>query len=291
MIFQNFSAPHFSFSTFLFLALSLFYDVSAVTRALHTAASGMAAQEENVNAISNNIANVNTTAYKKTRVEFEDLFYQTIKEAGARSQNEGRYSVGVQLGNGAKVSASRKYMSVAGSPQITNRPFDFMVSGEGFFAVSLPNGQIEYTRDGSFNVNAEGILVNGPGYSIFPGLVMPPGTVSVNVSEDGNVDAYSQGQTEPTRVGQIPIFTFINPVGLKAAGKNLYRATASSGPPQQSIAGNNGAGAILQGTLESSNVSIMIEMTDLIKAQRAYETNSKVMSTADSMLQTVNNLR
>ncbi|ATH09583.1 flagellar basal-body rod protein FlgG [Halobacteriovorax marinus] len=259
-------------------------------RALNTAATGMAAQEMNVSTISNNIANVNTTGYKKQRTEIQDLSYQTIQEAGSRSSADTMNNVGVQIGSGAKVSGVRKEFT-QGSQQITNNPYDLMISGEGFFGIMMPNNEVRYTRDGSFSVDASGTLVNKQGYRVFPSFVFPPGTKSVHIAHDGTVEAYLSNQIEPTILGQIPVFTFINPVGLKSTGMNLYTITRSSGQAIQNIAGNANAGTIAQGALESSNVSIMNEMTSLIKAQRAYEMNSKVMGVADQMLQTVNNIR
>lgn len=262
----------------------------AMVRALNTAATGMSTQEAHVNTISNNIANVNTIGYKKQRAESEDLLYQTITEAGSRSSADTLYNTGVQIGSGSKVSSIKRDFKV-GSPQTTNNPFDFMVNGQGFFGVSLPNGSVLFTRDGSFSVNNQGMLVSKQGYQVVPGLTFPPGTKSVNVSEDGTVEAFMNNQLEPTVVGQIPVFTFINPTGLKASGGNYFQVTRSSGQPIQNIAGESNSGSILQGTLETSNVTIMTEMTDLIRAQRAYEMNSKVMGVADQMLQTVNNIR
>lgn len=263
----------------------------AMLRALNTAATGMAAQETNVNTISNNIANVNTTGYKQQRTEFEDLLYETVQESGARSNGDTQYTVGVQVGSGAKVSAIRREFA-QGNPQITNNPFDLMVNnGEGFFGIILPNGERRYTRDGSFNVNSAGVLVNKQGYAVFPNFQFPPDTKSVNISEDGTVEAFLNNQIEPVNVGQLPLFTFVNPTGLKSTGGNLYSESRSSGAPIQNIAGSSNAGTIFQGALEASNVNIMNEMTNLIRAQRAYEMNSKVMGVADQMLQTVNNIR
>ena len=273
------------------LVVSIFsFESHGMMRALNIAATGMAAQETNVSTISNNIANVNTNAFKKGRVEFEDLYYQTIQEAGGRSSANTKYNVGIQIGSGVKTAAVRKDFS-KGNPIITNNTFDLMIRGEGFFGIQMPNGEIRFTRDGSFNVNSQGNLVTSSGYPIAPGITLPPGIKSVNISKNGNVDAYLPNQLEPTNVGTIPVFTFINPAGLTSAGGNLLAATSSSGAPIQNIAGENASGAVLQGTLESSNVSIMNEMTTLIKAQRAFEMNSKVMGIADQMLQTVNNVR
>lgn len=262
----------------------------AMMRALHTAASGMQAQEANVSTISNNIANVNTIGFKKGRTEFDDLAYETIQEPGANSSANTQYNVGVQIGSGAKVSAIRKEFSV-GSPQLTNNPFDLMINGEGFFGIQMPNGELRYTRDGSFNVDGTGTLVNKQGYKLFPTLTFPPNTSSVSISEDGKVDAFIKGTIEPSNIGQIPVFIFVNPVGLKSTGMNLYQVTVASGAPVQGIAGESNAGGLMQGALETSNVSPMTEMTDLIRAQRAYEMNSKVMGVADQMMQTINNIR
>jgi flagellar basal-body rod protein FlgG len=258
-------------------------------KALSTAASGMTAQETYVSTISNNIANVNTVGFKRGRTEIDDLGYETIQEPGARSSSSTTYNVGTQIGSGARVSSVRKEFT-AGAPQITNNPFDLMVNGEGFFGVIMPNGELKFTRDGSFNVDAQGVLVNKQGYKIYPGFNFPPNTSSVMIAENGKVEAFVKGQTEATSIGQLPVFTFVNAVGLKSVGANLYQVSLSSGQPVQGIAGDSNAGAIMQGALEASNVSPMTEMTDLIRAQRAYEMNSKVMGVADQMMQTINNI-
>lgn len=259
-------------------------------RALHTSATGMAAQESNVNTISNNIANVNTTGFKKGRTEFDDLLYETVQEAGAKSSATTEYNVGVQVGSGAKVSATRKIHS-QGSPQMTNNPYDLMVNGEGFLGVVGPSGELKFTRDGSFNVDAQGTLVSRAGHKVFPGIVVPPNVLKINISDSGQVEAWTRDSIEPMNLGQLPVFTFVNPVGLRSDGGNLYSATTGSGQAIQNIPGENGSGNLMQGAIETSNVNVMNEMTDLIKAQRAYEMNSKVMGVADQMLQTVNNIR
>ena len=259
-------------------------------KALNTAATGMSAQETHVNTISNNIANANTIGFKKGRTEFEDLMYETITGAGSRSSADTKYNVGTQIGTGAKVSAIRKEFS-PGNPQITNNPFDLMINGEGFFEILMPNGEKGYTRNGMFNVDAQGNLVNSDGFKLSPGITFPPNTISVTISEAGTIDAYIRGQVQPINNGQISIFTFTNPVGLHSMGKNLYRVTPASGVPMQHLPDTENAGSLVQGALESSNVTIMNEMTNLIKAQRAYEMNSKVMGVADQMLQTINNIR
>lgn len=262
----------------------------ALSRALNTAATGMAAQEANVNTISNNIANVNTTGFKKERTEFESLHYHTVKEAGSRTSSNSVHNVGHQVGSGTRVSGITREFS-QGAPQITNNPFDLMINGDGFFGIIMPDQTVAYTRDGSFNVNSQGVLVNKQGYALAPNFQFPPNTASVSITESGIVEAFIKNQVEPINVGQIPIFTFTNATGLKALGGNNYRPSLSSGPPIQGIAGESNAGSIRQGALEASNVSIMSEMTNLIKAQRAYEMNSKVMKVADEILQTVNTIR
>ena len=259
-------------------------------RALHTSATGMAAQESNVNTISNNIANVNTTGFKKQRTEFDDLLYETVQEAGAKSSGNTEYNVGHQVGSGAKVSATRRIHS-QGSPQMTNNPYDLMINGEGFMGVISPNGELKYTRDGSFNVDAQGNLVSRAGHRVFPGIVVPPNIMRINIAENGVVEAFTRDSVEPIQLGQVPVFTFVNPTGLRSEGGNILAATAGSGQAIQNVAGENGSGILMQGAIEASNVNVMNEMTDLIKAQRAYEMNSKVMGVADQMLQTVNNIR
>lgn len=259
-------------------------------RALHTSATGMAAQESNVNTISNNIANVNTTGFKKQRTEFDDLLYETVQESGAKSSGNSEYNVGVQIGSGAKVGATRK-IHTQGSPQMTNNPYDLMVNGEGFMGVISPNGEMKYTRDGSFNVDAQGNLVTRAGHRVFPGVVVPPNVMKINISENGLIEAWTRDSIEPMNLGQIPVFTFVNTAGLRSEGGNLLAATSGSGQAIQNIPGENGSGVLMQGAIEASNVNVMNEMTDLIKAQRAYEMNSKVMGVADQMLQTVNNIR
>lgn len=259
-------------------------------RALNTAATGMASQEANVNTISNNISNVNTIGFKQGRTEFEDLLYETVTEAGARSSNTTQYNVGTQVGSGSKVSSTRR-IHAQGSPQITNNPLDLMINGDGFFGVIMPNNEIKFTRDGAFNPDNTGTLVNRGGMKLYPGVAIPSNTLKINISENGTVEAFIKGQMEPQVVGQIPVFTFSNDAGLRQEGGNLFAATVGSGEAQQSVAGENNAGGINQGALESSNVNVMNEMTNLIKAQRAYEMNSKVMGVADQMLNTVNNIR
>ncbi|MBF0361828.1 MAG: flagellar basal-body rod protein FlgG [Oligoflexia bacterium] len=259
-------------------------------RALNTAATGMAAQDANINTIANNIANVNTTGFKKGRTEFEDLLYQTVQEAGGRSSANSIHNVGTQIGSGAKVSATRKINSM-GSVNRTENPLDLMINGEGYFGIISPSNEVKYTRDGSFNVDNQGSIVTRSGHKLFPGITIPPNTTSINISTDGKVDIYTKNQIGPQNVGTIPVFTFINPAGLRSEGGNLLGQTVASGEAVQGIGSKENAGSIEQGALESSNVSVMNEMTDMIRAQRAYEMNAKVLGVADSMLQTVNNIK
>lgn len=261
----------------------------ALIRALDTAATGMAVQEARVNTISNNIANVGTTGYKRQRAESEDLLYETVVEAGARTSNDTLHNVGVQIGSGARISGIRRQFS-QGGPVVTDRPYDLMIDGEGFFAVER-DGVVLYTRDGSFDVDAQGVVVTRTGHRLLPGLTVPGDTVSVAVGKNGEVEAYARDRPEPDVLGQVPVAVFMNPAGLMSESGNLYRPTLGSGEPVMNVPGENGAGRIVQGSLESSNVSVMTEMTDLIRAQRSYEMNAKVMTAADQMLQTVNGLR
>jgi flagellar basal-body rod protein FlgG len=265
-------------------------DAYAIMRALNIAASGMSAQEQNVSTISNNIANANTIGFKKSRAEFDDLLYETIQAPGSSSGTNSNYNVGIQIGSGAKLSGTRKEFTI-GNPIVTNNPFDLMINGDGFFGITQDNDKIRYTRDGAFNVNGQGMLVTKSGDPIYPGITFPEGTKNVVIDKNGNIEAYLSNQVNAVKLGTLPVFTFANPIGLQASGGNLYQASLSSGMAIEEVAGRNNAGNILQGTLESSNVSIMTEMTNLIKAQRAYEMNSKVMGVADQMLQTVNNIR
>lgn len=277
-----------NFKVFIF-SMILALPSMAMIRALNTAATGMAAQESNVNTISNNIANVNTNGYKSQRTEFEDLTYQTITEAGSRSSDNTQYTIGQQVGSGARVTATRR-LHTMGSPKITNGTYDVMIMGEGFFGVQVGNNTY-YTRDGSFTVDAQGVIKTKAGYPLLPIMTVPPNTKNLHIAEDGKVEAFLNNQAEPIQLGNIPVFTFVNPAGLSDLGGNLARYTRASGDPIQNTPGIENAGPLQQGAIETSNVSVMNEMTDLIKAQRAYEMNSKVMGIADQMLQTVNNIR
>jgi flagellar basal-body rod protein FlgG len=259
-------------------------------KALNTSATGMTAQEKNVDTIANNIANVNTTGFKQSRTEFQDLLYETKEISGAKSSDTTEYTVGNQVGSGVKVAGVRKDFRM-GDPQITKNPYDLMIWGEGFFGIEMPSGEMRFTRDGSFSVDSTGTLTTKDGLKISPGIIVPPTTHHLNVTKDGIVEAFTEGKKEPTQLGQIPIFKFVNPAGMRSMGSNLLKETQGSGASIRTIASQEGSGHIEQGMLETSNVKIVTEMSDLIKAQRAYEMNSKVMGIADKMLQTVNNVR
>ena len=205
-------------------------------RAINTAASGMVAQDAQISSISNNIANSNTTAYKRERAEFEDLQYQTVIEAGARSDSNTMYQVGLQVGAGAKVAGVKNEFA-EGSPIITNEPYDLMIRGDGFFGVMMPDGTLSYTRNGAFTVDYQGNLVTGKGYKIFPGIQFPPNSLYIGIADNGTVEVNVKNQKDPLALGQIPVFTFINQGGLKRIGGNLYRETRGSGTPVQMVAG------------------------------------------------------
>lgn len=257
-------------------------------KSLNTAATGMAAQQTNMDVIANNMANVSTYGFKKSRAEFEDLLYQTSKEPGTATGLNSYSPNGVQVGLGVKTAAVQKDFD-NGSGVITKNPLDMMVNGSGFFQIQTPDGQIAYTRDGSFKKDASGKIVDKNGNSLIPEITIPPNTKNIEISSTGEVRVYITD--DPQSVGQIDIANFVNPAGLKAMGKNLFSQSPSSGQPIISRPGLNGTGYLSQGEVETSNVNIVDEMVGMITAQRAYETNSKVIQTSDQMLQTINNLR
>ncbi len=259
-------------------------------KALNTAASGMQAQQTNMDVISNNIANVNTTGYKKSRAEFEDLLYQNVKEPGAQSGANSISPTGVQIGLGVKTASVAKDFEM-GSPRTTSNPLDFMIEGAGFFPVQMPNGQIAYTRDGTFKKDPSGRIVDKNGNVLQPEIVVPAGTTGLDLSTSGLVNATVANNAEFQQLGQVQLVNFVNPAGLRAIGKNLFVPSNASGTPIQGLPGENGLGTVSQGALEASNVNIVDEMVSMITAQRAYETNSKAMQAVDQMLQSVNNLR
>ena len=253
-------------------------------RALRTAASGMAAQQLNVEVISNNIANMNTIGFKRQRAEFQDLMYQNIERMGAQSSSSGTVvPTGVQVGLGVKAGSTYR-ITVQGTPTRTDNDYDIAIDGRGYFQVTLPSGETGYTRAGNFSLSSEGQLVTEDGYVIEPAISIPQDTVDVSISKTGQVQAITDGETEPQVVGQLEIATFFNEAGLEAVGDNLLMETAASGPASVGSPGEPGYGQLLQGFTEASNVDAVSEISALIIAQRAYEMNSKVISTADEMM-------
>lgn len=259
-------------------------------KSLHTAATGMQAQQTNLDVISNNLANVNTNGFKKSRAEFEDLMYHTIKEPGAATGDNAVSPNGVQTGLGVRTAAIQKDFD-AGSTQITKGPLDLQVEGSGFFQVMTPDGQMAYTRDGAFKKDATGKIVDKNGNSLQPEITIPPNARGIEISPSGEVSVLTELNAAPQQVGNIELVQFVNPTGLKAVGKNLFVPSAASGTATPVRPGLNGSGYVAQGQLEGSNVNIVEEMVNMITAQRAYETNSKAIQAADQMLQSVNTLR
>ena len=253
-------------------------------RALRTAASGMAAQQLNVEVISNNIANMNTVGFKKQRAEFQDLLYQNVERMGAQSSTQGTVvPTGIQIGAGVKAGSVYR-ITEQGSPTRSGNPYDIAIDGKGYFQITMPSGEIAYTRAGNFAVNGEGQLVTEDGYAVEPAITIPQDAIDVTISKSGQVQVTTQGQTAPQTVGQLELATFFNEAGLEAIGDNLLLETAASGPAVVAAPGEPGLGTLLQGYTESSNVDAVAEITALIVAQRAYEMNSKVISAVDSMM-------
>jgi flagellar basal-body rod protein FlgG len=259
-------------------------------RALRTATTGMAAQQMNVEVISNNIANMNTIGFKKQRAEFQDLIYQNVERMGAQSSDSGTVvPTGIQIGSGVKTGSVYRIME-QGSATLTGNDYDVAIQGKGYFQVLLPSGETAYTRAGNFSTDDQGRLVTQDGYLVQPNITIPQGTTSVSISKSGLVQVTTQGNTQTQTIGQLEIATFPNEAGLDAQGDNLFMQSAASGAPNVSTPGDTGFGTLLQHYTESSNVDAVSEITALIVAQRAYEMNSKVITTADSMLQTTSQL-
>lgn len=260
-------------------------------KALYIASTGMAAQERNVEVISNNIANMRTTGYKRQRVEFQDLLYQAYRRAGSSTSEQGTQApVGIEIGSGVKTAATPRIMS-QGKVTPTEKELDVAIRGEGFFAVQLPDGRTGYTRDGSFERDSAGLLVNVDGYQVQPGITIPEDANSLSISADGIVQAYIGTDSTPTQLGQLQVYRFVNKTGLESVGDNNFVETAASGSPQAGVPNTDGMGSVLQGYLESANVNPVTEIADLIAAQRAYEMNARVISGADEMLQATSQLR
>jgi flagellar basal-body rod protein FlgG len=260
-------------------------------RALSIAATGMNAQEQNLEVIANNIANINTTGFKRSRAEFTDLIYQTERLAGVSSRGrDATVPEAAQIGLGVRTAAIRS-VQIEGSLTNTGNEYDLAISGRGWFQVTNPNGDTVYTRDGAFNTNGQGQLVTTDGYLVTPSITVPPTATSVNVSESGMVTATISGQATAQQLGQITIANFVNDAGLQALGGNYFQQTVASGSPTVGVPGDTAYGVIKQQWLEASNVDPVTEITNLIAAQRAYEMNSKVIQAADQMSGTVTNMR
>ena len=260
-------------------------------QALRTAATGMAAQQLNVEVISNNIANMNTVGFKKQRAEFEDLLYQTVEAPGAQSSATGTIvPTGVQIGAGVKAGSVYRITEQGAMTQTGNK-LDMAIQGRGFFQVLLPSGETAYTRAGNLSVNDQGQMVTADGYLIQPAITIPGDATDISISKSGQVQVTQPGQTAPTQVGQIQLATFLNEGGLSAEGNNLLMESAASGAATVGTPGASGIGQLLQGYTEASNVDAVGEITALIVAQRAYEMNSKVISTADNMLGVANQVK
>lgn len=261
-----------------------------MNRALRTAATGMLAQQLNVDLISHNLANVNTTGFKKSRAEFQDLMYQTIKTSGFSQDAQVQEATEIQVGNGTIPAAVVKSFG-QGDITPTNNPLDIALQGEGFIQIRRPDGTTAYTRDGSLKISGEGQLVTSQGYIVEPGISFSSDTTGITISKDGTIEVTQVGQTAPSKIGQFELAKFVNPAGLRAIGNNLYIETEASGKPILGIAGNEGFGEIAQGSLESSNVDVVEEMISMIVAQRAYEINSKTIKTVEDLLTMANNLK
>jgi flagellar basal-body rod protein FlgG len=260
-------------------------------RALEIAATGMSAQERNIEVIANNVANINTTGFKRSRAEFTDLIYQNERLQGVPSSGaSATVPEGAQVGLGVRTAAIRS-VNIQGSLTSTGNSLDLAINGRGWFQVSMPTGETVYTRDGAFSTNAQGQLVTSDGLLVTPNIVIPPNATSVSVSQSGMVSATIAGQAAPQTLGQLTVANFVNDAGLLALGGNLFQQTAASGQPNVGIPGEIAFGIIQQGYLEASNVDPVLEITNLISAQRAYEMNSKVIQAADQMSGTISNMR
>jgi flagellar basal-body rod protein FlgG len=255
---------------------------------LFVAKTGLEAQQARLAVISQNLANVNTTGYKRGRAIFEDLLYQNVVQPGGLTSQQTEAPTGLNLGTGVRLVATDKQFS-QGNLVTTNNPLDLAIEGRGFFEISLPDGTNAFTRDGTFQIDQNGEIVTSHGFKMQPSVTIPTGSQSVTVGVDGVVSAVLPGQSSPVQVGSIQLTDFINPAGLQARGENLYLETVSSGPPQAGTPGLNGLGKLAQGSLETSNVNVVEELVSMIETQRAYEMNSRAIETSDQMLQHLTN--
>jgi len=259
-------------------------------RALWSSAAGMKSQQTNLDVISNNLANVNTSGFKKQRADFQDLLYQIDREPGAPVDPGSTVPTGVQVGLGSRVSATERVMS-QGTVQVTDNPLDLMIQGEGYFQIIMPDGEIAYTRNGAFKIDGDGQIVTNDGYLLEPEIVVPEDATDIVVSDTGVVSVKVAGDPLMQELGQIELARFINPAGLLAHGKSLFFETDASGAPLLGFPGEEGVGTLVQGALEMSNVQVVEEMVNMITAQRAYEAGSKAIQTADDLLAIANNLK
>jgi flagellar basal-body rod protein FlgG len=255
-----------------------------VIRSLWIAKTGLDAQQTHLDVISNNLANVSTNGFKRSRAVFEDLLYQTLRQPGAQSSQQTQLPSGLQIGTGVRPVATEKIFA-QGNLQQTGNPLDLAIQGNGFFQVLQPDGTTAYTRDGAFQVDNTGALVTSSGYHVQPAVTIPANALSITVGQDGTVSVLLAGTAKPTQVGTLQLVNFINPAGLQSAGENLYLETASSGTPNSNTPGTNGLGRLSPGYVETSNVNVVEEMVNMIQTQRAYEINARAITTSDQMLQ------
>ena len=260
-----------------------------MNRSLYIAATGMNAQQSQMDVISNNLANVSTNGFKGSRAVFEDLMYQTLRQPGANSTQQTELPSGSQVGTGVQQVATERLFT-QGNMQQTGNSKDVAINGNGFFQVQMPDGTISYTRDGSFQTNSQGQLVTSSGYQVIPAITIPVNATSLTIGSDGVVTITVPGSTNNQTVGTLQLATFINPAGLESKGENLYSETASSGTPNVAAPGSNGSGTLNQGYVEASNVNVVQELVNMIQTQRAYEINSKAVTTSDQMLQTLSQM-
>lgn len=253
-------------------------------RSLWISKTGLDAQQTQMDVISNNLANVSTSGFKRSRAVFEDLLYQTLRQPGAQSSQQTQLPTGLQIGTGVRPVAAERIFTQGNLTQTSNDK-DVAIQGAGFFQVLMPDGSTAYTRDGSFSVDANGQLVTANGFPIQPAITIPANAITLTIGRDGTVSATQAGQSAPTQIGALQLATFVNPAGLEARGENLYVETAASGTPNATTPGTNGSGLIAQGYIETSNVNVVEELVNMIQTQRAYEINSKAIQTSDQMLQ------
>lgn len=259
-------------------------------RSLFTAATGMTAQQQHIDVIANNLANVNTSGFKRGRADFQDLLYQTLRQPGAASSNQTEIPTGIQLGLGVRTAAVQR-LFLEGDFQQTQNQLDVAIDGAGFFQIRLPNGDTAYSRAGAFKLDSQGRVVNSDGFPLEPEITIPPDATNITIGTDGTVSVLQAGNTAPQQVGQITLANFSNPAGLSGLGRSLFQTTTASGDPITGAPGQGGIGGLSQGVLEISNVSVVEEMVNLISGQRAYEINSRAIQASDEMLQTAANLR